>query len=237
MYHNPHSFDMATVYCGGVGDRVARFMPMVRKLAWHLSGSGGSVIDVDDLVQAGLVALTECARKHGSRPDDGFAAYAKMRVRGAMVDMLRSLSPDPRGSVRKRRELEAHRIRLQSAHGRDPTAQEMAEALGLSMDAYFHVEKEVAATQLHSIDDCYTDGSADFASDNPDAEASLLQAEDRALLLEAIGALPERQQMVIQLYFVEELNLSEIAEILQVSTPRVHQLKANALASLRKVLA
>ena len=92
---------------------------------------------------------------------------------------------------------------------------------------------ETAAVHLDSIDDCYSDSSSQFAAAEDTAEAVLLQSEDRARLVQEIGELPERLQLVIQLYFVEELNLAEIAEVLGVSVPRVHQLKATALEKLR----
>ena len=87
------------------------------------------------------------------------------------------------------------------------------------------------------MEECYSDSSSDFAAAEDNAEAILLQEEDRTRLAEEIGELPERLQLVIQLYFVEELNLSEIAEVLGVSIPRVHQLKASALDKLRLALA
>jgi RNA polymerase sigma factor for flagellar operon FliA len=96
---------------------------------------------------------------------------------------------------------------------------------------------ELAGVQLSSIEECYSESDRTFASDEPDAEHALLQREDRDLLIEAIGALPERHQLVIQLYFVEELNLNEIAAILGVSVPRVHQLKAAALEKVQHALA
>lgn len=229
-------FTAAEAYRGNVGERVTRFLPMVRKLAWHLSGSGGPTIDVEDLMQAGLVALTECAQKHDSPSEDGFAAYAKLRVRGAMVDLLRSASPDARGARAKRRMIEHMRAKLHAEHGREPSAGELAERLGMTVEGYLQLEGELVETRVASIDECYSETDLAFASAEPDAERQVLQHEDREALIDAIGSLGERHQLVIQLYFVEELNLSEIAAVLSVSVPRVHQLKAAALAQMRKAM-
>lgn len=229
-------FSAAEAYRGNIGERVTRFLPMVRKLAWHLSGSGGPTIDVEDLMQAGLVALTECAQKHDSPSDDGFAAYAKLRVRGAMVDLLRSASPDPRGARAKRRRIEGVKARLRGETGKDPAPAEIAKGMGMSLEAYLDIESDLVETRLASIDECYSETDLAFAADEPDAERQLLQQDDRESLIAAIASLGERHQLVIQLYFVEELNLSEIAAVLSVSVPRVHQLKAAALAQMREAL-
>lgn len=215
---------------------VARFMPMVRKLAWHLSGSAGPTIDVEDLMQAGLVALTECVQRHNGPSEDGFAAYAKLRVRGAMVDLLRATSAEARSARDKRRRLADAERRLANVLGREPTVIELAAALGLSVEDTHALRSEAAPISVEAIDDCYSDSDTAFAADTPDAEAVLLQHEDRKALVEAIAGLPERLQMVVQLYFVEELNLTEIAQVLDVSVPRVHQLKAAALGKLRSAL-
>ncbi len=235
MIQDHLQFSAATAYGGNVGDRVTRFLPMVRRLAWHLSGSGGPAIDVDDLVQAGLVALTECAQRHERPTEDGFAAYAKLRVRGAMVDLLRGASPEPRGARARRRRIEDAEARLASVLGRAPSSGELAEALGMPVDDLHRAQGDTV--HLASIDDCYSETDLAFAAPETDAEAALLQHEDREQLIEAIGSLPERQQLVVQLYFVEELNLAEIAMVLGVSVPRVHQLKAAALDKLRLAFA
>jgi RNA polymerase sigma factor FliA len=237
MIQDQSQFSVAKAYRGEVGDRVARFMPMVRKLAWHLAGSAGPSLDVEDLMQAGLVALTECAQRHDGPNEDGFAAYAKLRVRGAMVDILRSSSPEARGAREKRRRIERAEQELRVQLQRKPKPSETASALGLSLPEFEKLRGDCAAVQLDSIDECYSDNSALFAAPEQSAEATLLQHEDREGLARGIGELPERLQMVIQLYFVEELNLSEIADVLGVSVPRVHQLKAAALDKLRLSLA
>jgi RNA polymerase sigma factor for flagellar operon FliA len=237
MIQDQSKFSAAKAYRCDVGDRVNRFLPMVRKLAWHLSGSGGPTVEVDDLVQAGLVALTECAQKHDGPSEDGFAAYAKLRVRGAMVDLLRSSSPDPRGARAKRRQIEQQQSHLTSMLGREPSAAELAQALGMGVEELHRVRSGLGETRLSSIDECYSESDSAFAADDPDAESLLLQQEDRTLLAQAIASLPERHQLVIQLYFVEELNLSEIAAVLGVSVPRVHQLKASALEKVRAAFA
>ena len=237
MIQDHSRFSATKAYRGDVADRVARFLPMVRKLAWHLSGSAGPSLDVEDLMQAGLVALTECAQRHDGPSEDGFAAYAKLRVRGAMVDLLRSASPEARGAREKRRRIERAEHLLRARVGHAPSPSETAEAMGLSVLELEKMRSERAAVHLDSIDECYADNSSYFADGEDTAEAILLQCEERTRLAEEIGELPERLQLVVQLYCVEELNLSEIAEVLGVSVPRVHQLKASALEKLRLSLA
>ncbi len=236
MIQNHAGFAAQRTYQDPVAQRVSRFVPMVRKLAWHLSGSAGAVLDVEDLVQAGLVALTECAQKHDGPGEDGFAAYAKLRVRGAMVDLLRSASAEARGARQRRRQLEQAEQALRTELKREPDPAEVAAAIGISAAEAERWRRETAPITVRSIDECYSDSDLAFASEQADAETLLLQAEDRDLLVDAITDLPERLQLVIQLYFVEELNLAEISGVLGVSVPRVHQLKANALEKLAQAL-
>ena len=153
-----------------------------------------------------------------------------------MVDLLRNASPDPRGARARRRTIEHTKARLHAELGRDPSAGELAERLGMTVEDYLQLEGELIETRVASIDECYSETDLAFASAEPDAERQVLQQEDRESLIDAIGSLGERHQLVIQLYFVEELNLSEIAAVLSVSVPRVHQLKAAALAQMRKAL-
>ena len=227
----------ARAYGGDGADRIRRFMPMVRRLAWHLHSSGRDGIEVEDLMQAGLVALTECAQRHNGPGEDGFAAYAKMRVRGAMVDLIRRHVPLSRGAVERRRQLRDAQNSLRAALGREPTEPEMAEAMGITMSALEALRATSEPLRFEAIDEAYSDSDMAFADDRPDSLALLQDQELREALAGAIGALPERLQMVVQLYFVEEMNLAEIAAVLGVSIPRVHQLKAQALERLRAALA
>ena len=227
----------ALAYCGDTADRLRRFMPMVRKLAWHLHGSGRGGIEVEDLMQAGLVALTECAQRHTGPGEDGFAAYAKLRVRGAMVDLIRRQVPLSRGAAERRRQIREAREALRAALGRDADEGEVAEALGLSRAGLEDLRSAAEPLRFEALDTAYSEENMVFADTTPDSLAQLEEAELRDQLADAIGALPERLQRIIQLYFVEELNLAEIAAVLGVSIPRIHQLKAQALERLRADMA
>lgn len=224
-------------YAGDVADRVRRFLPMVRRQAWHVHGSGRPGIEVEDLVQAGLVALTECAQKHAGPSEDGFAAYAKLRVRGAMVDLIRRAVPLSRGASERRRQLAEQETALRGRLGRAPLAHELARAMGIDEAELAALREASEPLRFESIDAVYSDQSMDFAAETPDSFALLADAETRGALVAAIGDLPERLKLIVQLYFVEELNLAEIAQVLQVSVPRVHQLKAQAIDKLRAGLA
>jgi len=227
----------AAAYGGDAGDRIRRFVPMVRRLAWHLQSSGRDAIEVEDLMQAGMVALTECSHRHSGPSEDGFAAYAKMRVRGAMVDLIRRQVPLSRGTVERRRTLREKETELRGQLGREPEPRELAAALGIAEPDLAAMRNASESVRFESIDEAYADDNIAFADATPDSFALLADHEMRSSVATAIATLPERLQLVIQLYFVEELNLAEIAQVLEVSIPRVHQLKAQALEKLRAALA
>lgn len=227
---------VARAYRGEEADRVRRFLPMVRRLAWHVHGSGREGIELEDLMQAGLVALTECAQNHTGEGEDGFAAYAKMRVRGAMIDMIRRTVPLSRGATERRKAIREQESVLRGRLGRDPTEAELAQGMKISPDELAALRTASEPLRFEALDDAYSDADMAFADEGPDSLALLEDQEMRESLIAAITSLPERLQVIVQLYFVEELNLSEIAQVLDVSIPRVHQLKAQALEKLRAAI-
>ncbi|MEM7690069.1 MAG: sigma-70 family RNA polymerase sigma factor [Pseudomonadota bacterium] len=236
MKHDPTAFgaSYASVSREVVEDRVRRFMPLVRRSAWHVYGMGREGLEVEDLIQTGILALTQCAQKHTGPTEDGFAAYAKIRVRGAMLDQIRRLLNDTRGARKKRAAYDAAHDALRSALGRDPSRAEIARKLGIS-DAEL-LDIEAGAITLTSISDEYDETNTAFAAEGPDPFEALSDMEDRERLIAAMQRLPERLMLVLQLFYVEELNLTEIAEVLEVSVPRVHQLRAKALGDLKKLM-
>lgn len=236
MKYDHSAFDARAAYGRDADSRIRQFMPLVRKLAWLYESSCDATLDVDDLMQAGLIALAECARRHQRDSDDGFAAYVKMRVRGAMIDLLRSQSTRPRSAATFDRKCARAEAAFRDEVGRDPTTAELAARLHLGV-AEFDRLRAPGARRTVSIEDTYSDENRAFADDRPNAEAQLLDSEHREQLAAAIATLPERLQTIVSLHFVEELNLTEIAAVLDVSVPRVHQLKHAALAKLRLAIA
>ena len=234
MIHDHHSLKSA--YRGDNAERIHRFVPMVRRLAWHMHGGGRQGIELEDLMQVGMVALTECSQRHAGPGEDGFAAYAKLRVRGAMIDLVRRQLPLSRGGAERRRTLREVETRLRGELGREASEAELCTALGATPDELGALRCAAAPLRLESLDETYSDSDVAFADDRPDSFALLADAELRDQLVGAITALPQRLQLVVQLYFVEELNLAEIAETLSVSVPRVHQLKAQAIDRLRQAM-
>jgi RNA polymerase sigma factor for flagellar operon FliA len=153
-----------------------------------------------------------------------------------MVDLIRRHVPLSRGAVERRRLMREKHTLLTNKLGREPNDSELAEALGMSLAELEGLRMSSEPLRFEALDETYSDSSMAFADDQPDSLALLADEELRQSVAGAIGDLPERLQMVIQLYFVEELNLAEIAEVLGVSIPRVHQLKAQAIDKLRSAL-
>ena len=207
-------------------------MPLVRKVAWHVHGRVSSAIDVDDLVQTGMIALIEAARTYEDR-GHAFATYATMRVRGGMIDALRRSATQGRAAMSKRRAIAEARTRFEQANGRPPVDREMAEALGTDLASYQADAESARGVRHESLDDLYSDHSMWFAGVEDRADDALGRAQLHAILGDAIRTLPEREAMVLQLYFVEEMNLDEIGQTLGVGAARVCQIKKAALYKLR----
>ena len=154
-----------------------------------------------------------------------------------MVDLIRRQVPLSRGAAERRRQIGTARETLRATLGREPDEGEVAAALGLTRQALEGLRAAAEPLRFEGLDAAYSDDNMAFADAGPDSLAQLEDAELRGQLAAAIAALPERLQRVIQLYFADELNLAEIAAVLEVSIPRIHQLKAQALDRLRAAMA
>jgi RNA polymerase sigma factor for flagellar operon FliA len=209
---------------------------MVRRIAWHVYGGVSSKVELEDLIQIGLVALVESAQTFEER-GASFKAYAATRVRGAMIDQLRREATISRNGMVNRRKLATTRKSLESQHGRSIGDAEMAAALGLCPEAYFAMVQSAQSMEQESIGEVYQDDQTWFADLRDGPADELEHAELRLAVASAIGELPEREAMVLQLYFVEECNLEEIGAVLDIGAARVCQLKKAALAKVRTKLA
>lgn len=212
---------------------VASHVGLVRRIAWHVHARVSTAIDIEDLVQIGLVALVEAARAFEDRGHAAFATYASVRVRGAMIDQLRKGATLVRSAMRRRREWNLVRQSLESELGRAATDTDMALRLGLSLEAYREALAQTEAARTESLDDVYSDHSDWFADQGPDAHDQLESRSRAKAIAAAIATLPPREAQVLQLYFVEECNLEEIGQVLGVGAARICQIKKAALAKLR----
>ena len=210
-------------------------MQLVRKIAWHVHGRVASAIDVEDLAQIGMVALVEAANGFEDR-GHAFATYATLRIRGAMIDHLRRHATICRSAMGRRRELAAVRQRLEQRLGRTPDEPEMAAEMGLDPAAYRAMVDDSQAMHQESIDEIYSDHSMWFADVEERADETLEREGLKGAIVEAIRDLPERDAMVLQLYFVEEMNLEENGQTLGVGAARICQIKKAALDRVRHSL-
>ncbi|TVV69809.1 sigma-70 family RNA polymerase sigma factor [Sphingomonas solaris] len=210
-------------------------MPLVRRIAWHVHGRVSTALDIEDLVQIGMVALVEAANAYEDR-GHAFSTYASMRIRGGMIDHLRRHATICRSAMGKRKEMNATRAKLENGLGRQASDAEMAAAMGLAPAAYREMADATESTHHDSLDEVYSDQSMWFADVEERVDVSIERGELSAALVERIGDLPEREKMVLQLYFVEEMNLEEIGQTLGVGAARVCQIKKAALDKLRTSL-
>jgi RNA polymerase sigma factor for flagellar operon FliA len=216
---------------------VRQHLPLVRRIAWHVHGSMSTLIEVDDLVQVGLVALVEAAAGFEDRGGATFKQYVVTRLRGAMIDELRRQATTTRGAIRRRRQYMQAVATLTAQNGSAPEDAAIARHLGVGVEKLRTDYANAEAVRFDSIDDLYADDLPWFADDTPDAFEQLAESDERAALIAAIAALPEREAQVIQLYYVEEMNLEEIGQVFDIGAARVCQIKASAHARLKKAMA
>lgn len=215
---------------------VRKHLPLVRKIAWHVHGSMSSIVEVEDLIQIGMVALIEAVSGFEDRGQVTFEQYLMTRLRGAMIDELRRQATLTRGAMRRRKAYQETISMLATELGHAPNDAQVAEKLGVTPEKLRAEYATAEAVRFDSIDEMYSDESPWFMSEEPNAFDQLAEGDQREALIAAIGELPEREAQVIQLYYVEELNLEEIGQVLGVGAARVCQIKASAHARLKRAL-
>ena len=210
---------------------VMRHADLVKRIAYHLAGRLPASVEVADLIQAGMIGLLEAASNFSADRGASFETYAGIRIRGAMIDALRQLDWAPRSVHRRSREMAAAIRDIEHEHGREARDTEIAERLGLSLDDYHRSVQDASSCHVSSLDELpsaveIADRAADPLRDTQDAKF-------REALAAAIAELPERERLVMSLYYDEELNLKEIGAVLSVTESRVCQLHGQALVRLR----
>jgi RNA polymerase sigma factor for flagellar operon FliA len=198
-------------------------------------------VEVDDLIQAGMMGLLDAASRYDEFRGAQFETYAAQRIRGAMLDELRGADWLPRSMRRDMRRIEAAIHRLQQQLGHAPLESEIAKELGVSLAEYQQMLQEARGAQLIYYEDFHDNDDEDFFErhdfDNDSNPLALLQDERfRVALIEAIDKLPERERLMMALHYEQDLNLREIGEVMEVSESRVCQLHSQAVARLRSIL-
>lgn len=222
---------------------IQRYAPLVKRIAYHLLGRLPASVQVEDLMQAGMIGLLEAAKKYDAGKGASFETYAGIRIRGAMLDEVRKGDWAPR-SVHRNTRMVSDAIRTVEARtGRDAKDQEVAAELNMSLEDYYGILSDTQGSRLYSFDDLLQDGehgagmSEDASQHDNEPSHGLEDERFQAALADAITKLPERERLVLALYYDEELNLKEIGEVLGVSESRVSQLHSQCAARLRARLA
>ena len=215
--------------------KVEDYLPLVKRIAWHLKGRLPDSVLVDDLIQAGIIGLIEAMRNFKADQGASFETYAGIRIRGAMLDEIRRGDWTPRSVHRKAREVSDAIAAVEGRMGREARDEEVAEELGVTLAEYHRILQDTNSAQLLSIDEPeHNELDEDqLVSQGPTPLREVMDEGFQQALAEEIGRLPEREKLVMALYYDEELNLKEIGEILGVSESRVSQIHSQAIKRLR----
>ena len=215
---------------------VMRHAELVKRIAYHLAGRLPASVEVADLIQAGMLGLLEAAAHYTADRGASFETYAGIRIRGAMLDALRKLDWAPRSVHRKARAAAAAIRELEAEFGREARDSEIADRMGVPLSEYHRIAHDAASCRVSSLDETNGDEDALVGRiEDETADPFLDATEDgfRAALTAAIKELPERERLVMSLYYDDELNLKEIGAILKVTESRVCQLHGQALVRLK----
>jgi RNA polymerase sigma factor for flagellar operon FliA len=222
------------------------YSPLVRRLAHQMIAKLPANVELDDLVQVGMIGLHDALGRFDAAQGVQFETFATQRIRGAMLDELRSGDWMSRGDRKQQRQIEAAVHKLEQQHGRAPAESEIAREMGLSLADYQEVLTKVRGTQLVHLEDMGGSrdgegGSDDYldrhvADESANPLAMLNDRRMREALVEAIKLLPEREQHVMSMYYEHDMNLKEIAAVIGVTESRVCQLHSQSIARLRAKL-
>lgn len=215
---------------------MTEYAPFVKRIAYHMITRLPSSVQLDDIVQTGMIGLFEALKGYDMSKGASFETYARIRIQGSMLDEVRRCDWTPRSVYKKSRQLSEAIRSIEREHGRDAKDSEVAAKLEITLEEYYGMVKDAAGCQLLSYEDiAAVDGCQDEYKNcelyNP---CDQLQEEDfKQGLAEKIASLPEREKMVMALYYDEEFNMREIGEILELTEGRVCQIHGQALLRLR----
>lgn len=217
------------------------YAPMVKRLAHQMMSRLPYSVQIDDIIQAGMMGLLDAANRYDEIHGAQFETYATQRIRGAMLDELRSADWLPRGLRRDMRRIEQSVSRLQQKLGRAPNESEIARELGVGLVEYQQMLQEARGAQLIYYEDFQDEDHDDFFerfefSNNCDPQSLLVDERFKLELTRAIDLLPERERMLMGMIYEQEMNLREVGEVFGVSESRISQLHSQAVARLRAAL-
>ena len=216
-----------------VEDLIKKNYNLVKKIAWHLHGRVQSIIEVEDLIQIGMLGLISAAQNYKHQENASFASYASLRIKGEILDYLRKNSNLCRSTIKMKKLTDTVIDDLFKKLGRNPYTTEIAKELNIEHDKFLEWESAFQASTIRNIDDIYDEFSVWFASEIENPEQNVNNKELRIILKKSLKFLDKKQLLLIHLYYVEELNIYEIAKILNVSTGRVSQIKSTAINTIR----
>jgi RNA polymerase sigma factor for flagellar operon FliA len=223
----------------GQGDHerlVTQYASLVKRIAYHIMSRLPPSVQVDDLIQAGMIGLLEAARNYDAGQGASFETYAGIRIRGAMLDEIRKGDWAPRSVHRKARQVAEAVREIENTTGRDARDHEVAQALGMSLNEYHKTLQDANGCRLLSFEEMGAgeDGfSARFGRSDGSPFEGVQREDFKRNLAEAIAGLPDRERLVLTLYYDEDLNLREIGAVIGVSESRVSQIHSQALLRLQ----
>lgn len=223
---------------------IQEYLPLVKQVAGRLAMGLPSHVEEEELAACGIIGLLEALERYNPSSEASFKTFATWRIRGAMLDELRRITWMPRSMYQRLRRLQDAEQKLSHSLGREPSVQELALELGWSTEAVEQVYAQMNCYSLVSLESLLFAPAATnidsaeelFPSDGSCAtpEESLEMEERKEILVQAIERLPEREKMILALYYKEELTLKEIAEVLNITTARVSQIHARCIFNLRE---
>ncbi len=219
---------------------IRQYQPLVRKLAHHMMAKLPPSVEVDDLIQVGLIGLADALSRFEAAQGVQFETFATQRIKGAMLDELRDNDWMSRGSRKSQKDIETAMRKLEHKLGRSPMESEIAHELGMELSEYQSLLGKVRGTQLVYLEDMSGHNEDDdtfldrhVADTEADPLHILRDQRLKASLVTAIKSLPEREQYIMSMYYEQEMNLKEIAAVLDITESRVCQLHSQSIARLR----
>jgi len=219
-----------------IDELVLKHAELVKRIAYHVVSRLPAHIEVDDLIQAGMIGLLNAAQNYTPTRGANFETYAGIRIRGAMLDEARKSNWTPRSTFRHAKQVSQAIRSIENRTGRDARGQEVAEVLGVNVEEYHRMVESAASSRLLSYEQLAEDPArASMLPEAPEDGPETVLEEDqfREALARAVSTLPERERLVLSLYYDDELNLREIGEVLDVSESRVCQIHGQAVLRIR----